>query len=877
MDFFSKSIDFTLNYFNSDKRLGLTDKQLNKNLSKYGKNLLSKKKKTPFISKLFSCFLEPMILILIFGFLIAFGTCLGKFFKTNEFDFNECGGILAAIFLSVSITLIMEGNSEKAFEKLNKIYDNLTVKVIRNGQTLVLPRHSIAVGDLVIVESGDKVVADGRLIKSNGLSVDESALTGESVTTNKSADVILKENTPLAERSNCLYSGTFIANGDGVMVVTSVGDNTEIGSIADELKQETDTQSPLQQKLGNLGKTITIIGLICSITVFILSLSKLIVTGQFSFDSLQELFISCIVLIVAAVPEGLPTIVAVSLALNMIKLAKENALIKKMTATETSGAVSVICSDKTGTLTKNRMEVKGICTGDICIMKGVTSNKNLLSNFAINTTADVIGDKKTIYKGSGTECALLLAYNNSIKSGYKKERQNANIVYKQPFNSDKKLMKTGIKTNNGYKIFLKGAPEKVLQLCNLSQDKKEKLLREISQKQTKSYRVICFAHLDTLIIPNGEEDRGYIFDGYVLLADPIREEVKKAVYDCNRAGIKIKMLTGDNYQTAFAIAKELNIATLESQVVNATELESLTDKELSKRLDKVTVIARSTPNLKLRIVKALKNNGEVVAVTGDGINDAPAIKHADIGIAMGVSGSEITKEAADVILLDDSFATVVKAVSFGRTVYKNLQRFILFQLSVNLSALLFITVCAILGKPTPFNTLQLLWINVIMDGPPALTLGLEGVDDRLLNYKPIKREQGIVSGKMLLRILFNGIFIGGVLICEYLFNFMGVAEKERSSVCFSLFILFQLFNAFNSRELGKESIFKGFTKNKIMLLTFLLTFIIHIFIVQVAYPIFLITPLSMVSWLKCLGVAITIVFISEAYKLIYRVAKRNRK
>ena len=330
MDFFSKSIDFTLNYFNSDKRLGLTDKQLNKNLSKYGKNLLSKKKKTPFISKLFSCFLEPMILILIFGFLIAFGTCLGKFFKTNEFDFNECGGILAAIFLSVSITLIMEGNSEKAFEKLNKIYDNLTVKVIRNGQTLVLPRHSVAVGDLVIVESGDKVVADGRLIKSNGLSVDESALTGESVTTNKSADVILKENTPLAERSNCLYSGTFIANGDGVMVVTSVGDNTEIGSIADELKQETDTQSPLQQKLGKLGKTITIIGLICSITVFILSLAKLIVTGQFSFDRLQELFISCIVLIVAAVPEGLPTIVAVSLALNMIKLAKENALIKKI-------------------------------------------------------------------------------------------------------------------------------------------------------------------------------------------------------------------------------------------------------------------------------------------------------------------------------------------------------------------------------------------------------------------------------------------------------------------------------------------------------------------------------------------------------------------
>lgn len=876
MDFFSKSIDFTLNYFNSDKRFGLSDKQLNQNLVKYGKNLLSKKKKTPFISKLFSCFLEPMILILIFGFLIAFGTCLGKFFKVGEFDFSECGGILAAIFLSVSITLIMEGNSEKAFEKLNKIYDNLTVKVIRNGQTLILPRHSIAVGDLIIVESGDKVVADGRLIKSDGLSVDESALTGESVTTNKNADVILKSNTPLAERINCLYSGTFIASGEGVMVVTNVGDDTEIGSIAGELKQNLDSQSPLQHKLGKLGKTITIIGLICAVTVFILSLAKLIVTGQFSFDSLQELFISCIVLIVAAVPEGLPTIVAVSLALNMIKLAKENALIKKMTATETSGAVSVICSDKTGTLTKNRMEVKGICTGDICIMKGVTTNKNLLNNFAINTTADVVGDKNPIYKGSGTECALLLAYNKSVKSGYRKMRENANIVYKEPFNSDKKLMKTGIKTTNGYKIFLKGAPEKVLDFCDISQDKKEKLLKEIVQNQSRAYRVICFAHLDSLSIPTGKESSGFIFDGYVLLADPVREEVKKAVYDCNRAGIKVKMLTGDNYQTAFAIAKELNIASLDSQVVSASELESLTDKELSKKLNNVTVIARSTPALKLRIVKTLKNNGEVVAVTGDGINDAPAIKHADIGIAMGVSGSEITKEAADVILLDDSFATVVKAVAFGRTVYKNLQRFILFQLSVNLSALLFITVCAILGKPTPFNTLQLLWINVIMDGPPALTLGLEGVDDRLLNFKPIKKEQGIVSLNMLLRILFNGIFISGVLIFQYLFNFMSVTEKERAGVCFSLFILFQLFNAFNSRELGKESIFKSFTKNKIMLLTFLATFIIHIFIVQVAYPIFLIAPLSIVSWLKCLGVAISIVFISEGYKLAYRLIKNNR-
>ena len=870
MDFYSNSVKHVLERFGTDKNNGLTTARLKKNYSIYGKNVLSKGKKKTFFARFFSAITEPMILILLFGFFIALGTSIGKALKTGGFDFSECGGILAAILLSVIITLVMEGSSEKAFEALNKIYDNITVKVIRDGQTIVVARQLLTVGDLVILESGDKIVADGRLIESNSLSVDESALTGESHSAFKNANTILKDGVPLAERENCVYSGTFVKTGEGKMVVTAVGDSTEIGNIAGELKTKQETQAPLQQKLSKLGKVITIIGVIFAVLVFALSSLRLFVLGEFNFSSVQELFIECIVLIVAAVPEGLPTIVAISLALNMIRLAKENALIKKMTAVETTGAVSVICSDKTGTLTKNRMEVKGICNG---FYKKTIDNAFLLDNFALNSTAEISGGKNPIYKGSGTECALLVYFNQSVKQGYKKARANSTIVYREPFTSDKKYMITGVQKDDTTTFYIKGAPEKVLRFCKLSDEQKNSILSQIEKYQKQALRVICFAHKQD---KNSTDLSEYIFDGYVLLADPVREEVFDAVKTCNKAGIKIKMLTGDNYVTAYAIAKELKIATDQSQVVSAGEIENLSDAQAIELLKKITVVARSTPALKLRIVRLLKKSGEVVAVTGDGINDAPAIKHADVGIAMGISGSEITKEASDVILLDDSFATVVKAVAFGRTVYKNLQRFILFQLSVNLSALLFITVCAIIGIETPFSTLQLLWINVIMDGPPALTLGLEGADEQLMKFKPIKKDKGIVNAKMLIRIVFNGVFIASVLFCQHVTNFLKVEYNERGAVTFTLFILFQLFNAFNSRELGKESILKSFNKNKIMLVTFALTFLIHVFMIQVAYPLFSVSPMSLLSWAKCLGVSSLIVVISEGYKLAFRKLKNSK-
>lgn len=870
MHFHDKSAEFTIKELNSDKSGGLTQKAYREGMVKNGKNVLTKKKKRGFFSRFFSALKEPMLIILLFGFVLTFGTNIGKFLKSGEGDFAECFGILFAVLLSVSITLIMEGSSEKAFEALNRIYDNVAVRVIRDGKTFTVSQSDLTVGDIVLIESGDKIVADGRLIECDSLTVDEAALTGESAVSRKDASLIMQTSAPLAERKNYVFSGTFVTGGTGKMIVTAVGDKTEMGCIAKELSSEKEIRSPLQVKLANLGKIITVIGATSAVIVFIISAVRLIIAGNMTFGNIQELFISCIVLIVAAVPEGLSTIVAVSLALNMIKLAKGNALIKKMTATETAGAVSVICSDKTGTLTENKMSVVSVCLNEFCVSPENVSSEPMLQNFVCNSTADIIGKgRKKISRGSGTECALLAAYEK--KSGgksYSEYRRRYTVVEREPFSSDKKFMITTISCEGFYRKLIKGAPEKVLPLCGLTQLQINKLLRDMENHQRKARRILCFAHADG----DGEK---FVYDGYAVLSDSIRKEVYKAVSDCRRAGIKVKILTGDNMITAFAVAKELKIADDEKQAINAAELEKLDDEALKKIIPKISVIARSTPIIKLRVVRALKSLGEVVAVTGDGINDAPAIKHSDVGIAMGISGSEIAKEAADVVLLDDSFATVIKAVAFGRNVYKNLQRFILFQLSVNLSALLFITACAILNLPAPFNTLQLLWINVIMDGPPALTLGLESVNSGLMSNKPVKRKDGIVGYGMFLRIIFNGVFIGAVMLLQYTTNFLGVKYGEETNAVFTLFILFQLFNAFNSRELGAESIFKSIGRNKIMVVTFLCVFVVHLFIVQVCYPLFGVNPMSIKSWLKILLTASSVITVSEGYKFLYRTLKRD--
>ncbi len=877
MTFHDKTAQTLLTELSSDINFGLSNEALIKSINKHGKNQIERRKKRTFFERLLDALKEPLLIILMFGFAMAFGTEIGKFFKSGEGDFLECLGILLAIVLSVLITLIMEGSSERAYFALTKIYDNLSVRVIRNGRTVIISQKDVAVGDIIIIESGDKIIADGRLLESNSLSIDESALTGESSTVNKDALIILPLKTPLAERKNCVYSGTFVMEGNGKMLVTSVGNKTEIGKIAEELNEES-TQSPLQVKLAKLGKTITIIGATSAVFVFILTVLKQFFLVGLDFNGIQNALISCIILIVAAVPEGLPTIVAISLALNMIKLAKENALIKKMTATETTGAISVICSDKTGTLTENKMKVVSVCKNEFCTTPEKIKDEWLLQNFVCNSTADVKfkGGMSEI-SGSATEGALIIAFKDANKKeNYFDYRKKFKVIDRETFSSDKKYMTTTIELQNAKRKLIKGAPEKVLSFCNLTESQKNKILKEISLHQKKARRVLCFGHIDMEKSVKSADEK-YIYDGFVSLFDPVRKDVKKAIEDCKKAGIKIKILTGDNSETALAVARELNLAENDLTVINASELEKLDEQKFKEVLERTTVISRSTPSIKLRVVKALKSMGEVVAVTGDGINDAPAIKHADVGIAMGISGTEISKDAADVVLLDDSFITVVKAISFGRNVYKNLQRFILFQLSVNLSALLFITVCAIVGCDSPFNTLQLLWINVIMDGPPALTLGLEGANAKLMSLKPVKRSDGIVDLKMLLRIIFNGLYISGIMVLQYFTNFLGVSTLEFTGTIFTLFILFQLFNAFNSRELTSNSIFYSIGKNKIMVITFLAVFLLHVFIVQVFYSAFSIRPLSFLTWIKTLLLSSSIVIVSEIYKLLYRTYQSLNK
>ncbi len=864
---YSKSIESVIDSLNSSYN-GLDEIKIKNSIRLYGKNQMTKPKGKSLFKRIIDALLEPMLIILEVAVMVTLGVNIGKALKGVGGDFYECLGILLAIAISVILTVVMEGRSQKAFEMLGKMYETLSVKVRRKGVLTIIPQTEVVVGDIVLFESGDKIVADGRLIKSTNLELDESMLTGESFPIKKQSHIELNENTPLAERVNMVYSGTFVTSGSGEMIVTAVGDNAEIGVIASDLQISNAVSAPLQEKLDRLGKLIAWLGIIASVFVLILSVTRLFVTNNVTFDSLEEVFLSSIILIVASVPEGLPTTVAIALTLNVVKLYKSNALIKKLVAAETVGCVSVICSDKTGTLTENKMKVLKVYYNDTYFENKAFNNLNLAVNFAVNTTAsvDVLSkDKKFI--GKPTEVSLLEFLIDNKKFDYFNLIKKFSVVKQTPFSSESKFMSTTVVNGLNEVEYIKGAPEVVLDKCNLSLDKKQEILNRISIEQDLARRVLAFSH--------GENGK-MIFDGFAVISDSVRKDVYNSVEECKRAGIAVKMLTGDNYNTAFSIASELKIASNKNEVVNASDIENISDEKLKLMLPNVKVVARSTPKTKLRIVRLLKDLGEVVAVTGDGINDAPAIKHADIGIAMG-GGSEITKEVSDIILLDDSFSTIIKAITFGRNIYQNFQRFIMFQLSVNLTAVLFIIFSLVLGLENPFTTLQLLWINVIMDGPPALTLGLESRGNELMNNKPVKRSNNLVGKKMLIRILTHSLFMCLVLVLQYKYNFIGCTSEELSTVMFSLFIIFQLFNAFNCRELGSKSVVRNLKSNKSMLIVFSITFILQIIICEFGGKLFNTTPLSLIVWVKTIFVALGVVVISEIYKCFYRFAIKKQK
>ena len=680
----------------------------------------------------------------------------------------------------------------------------------------------------------------------------------------------------MAERRNMLYSGCFVSSGTGKAVVTAVGNNTEFGQIAKELSSIEKDTTPLQEKLDRLGKVITVLGAAAAFVVFAIQIVGFAMSHTMNWETVSDAFITSIVLIVAAVPEGLPTIVAVSLALNIIKMSRENALVKKMIACETVGCINIICSDKTGTLTENKMTVQQIYTKGEMLEPEKLTDVCLLENFCINSNANVTTEEgKDSFIGNPTECALLVA---ARKAGwdYTKKREEADIVHIFPFSSQKKDMSTILRTPEGYMLYVKGNPEKILKLSSSLPEEEKKVIEEkITSFQSCAGRILAFAH-KKLDHYTGEEfqeelETDLVYDGFVVISDPLSPDVYGAIGRCRKAGIEVKMLTGDNILTARAIADQLHMLDADHIAVEASEIEAMSDDELAQALKKIQVIARSTPLVKMRVVKALKAQGNVVAVTGDGINDAPAIKNADVGIAMGIAGTEVTKEASDIVLLDDSFSTIMKAVQWGRGIYENFKRFIQFQLTVNVSSVV-VVVCSILaGFETPFTALELLWINIIMDGPPALTLGLEPIRDDILNRPPTRRDENIISKSMLSRIFVNGIFISAIFMLQHFTNFLGASPEQEPTVLFTMFVVFQLFNAFNCRELDDTPMYKNLMNNKLMLGVFLLVLIIQIIITQIGGAVFETVPLSMGLWGKILGVSCSVIVLDEIWKLFEKI------
>ena len=868
---------------------GLSAAEVEKSRAEHGENQFTREKPKSILRRIWEALCEPMMIILLVALAITIAVQIVSVCMGGEFDWIECVGIVVAIVISVAISVVMEHRSAKAFEALSRIGEDTLVKVVRGGEVTLIPQKEVVVGDILCVETGAKLPADGRLIESTQLQSDESALTGESMAVKKDADFICAaENTPVAERHNMLYSGCFITGGSGKAVVTGVGDNTEFGKIARELTNQDKSSTPLQEKLARLGKLITMLGAIAAALIFVIQIIELAVagfdgmSGADIFTDISAAFIDSIVLIVAAVPEGLPTIVAVTLAINIIKMSKQNALVKKLVACETVGCINVICSDKTGTLTENRMTVTDVQMGNTRLSPDkIPSDSALIRGFCVNSTADVhFNGDRTEFIGNPTECAMLVAAHKSgveyqsVRSGYRQ-------IYRYPFSSETKNMTTVVDEMGEIIAYTKGSPEKIIAMCDMAPEDRRAAEDSIASYQAQAGRVIALAHRTLKRGYDFDNERalvesGMIFDGFVVISDPLRSDVFAAVERCRHAGIDIKMLTGDNIITAKAIATQLGILDDDHIAVEAKDVEDLSDEEFSEMIKKIRVIARSTPVIKMRVVKALKSQGNVVAVTGDGINDAPAIKNADVGVAMGITGTEVSKEASDIVLLDDSFSTIVTAVQWGRGIYENFQRFIQFQLTVNLSSVLIVFICVVLNIGNPFTAIQMLWINLIMDGPPAVTLGLEPMRDGLMDRSPTPRNSNIVSKDMLSRIIVNGLYMTLIVVMQTELNFLGIEEGHESTAVFTLFVLFQLFNAFNARELGNNSIFKNFLKNHIMLAVFAGTFVLQVIITQFGGDVFDTNGLNIIDWLKVFAMALSIIAVSEIVKLARRLFARGK-
>ncbi len=915
MRYYNKSSDETLKYLKVNSEVGLSVNDVDERIKKYGFNEFKVKEGKSLIEEISDSIMEPMILILLAAAIIS--SFVG--------EVHDAIGILGAVILGLAIGAATESKSKKAAQALSKLTENIEVKVLRNGNIHQVPKRDLVPGDIVYIESGDMIPADGRLIESINLKVREDMLTGESADVVKDSEKIIdmevvygkteiiEQETIPAKQVNMVFGGTLVAYGRGMMVVTSTGDKTEMGKIAQNIGSD-DIQTPLQIKLGKLGAKIAVISGIIASILFAFMIIKMSVNGELILDTsgilaflkslepAKDVYMVCIALIVATVPEGLPTMVNITLAITMQKMAKINALVTKKEACETIGCVSVICSDKTGTLTQNKMMVEvAYVDGKYIDTSEYKSNSYFEENCIVNSTADIEKEENSYkYIGSATECALLLYHRNK---DYNKLRKETNLISQIPFSSDKKRMSSLI-NKEGYGVFLtKGAPEILLERCaymqkgrdivEMTSQMKKELLREIKKLQLKSMRTLGFAYKNIDIsamqvattyddeiaisecLEPYENDRNLIFGGFVGIIDPLRDGVKESIQIAYDAGVKVKMLTGDNINTAVAIGEEIGLLDDGKKAVEATYIDILTDEELREEINDISIVARSKPDTKMRIVQALQANSEVVAVTGDGINDAPALSKADVGISMGISGTEVSKNASDIILTDDSFSTIVDGIKWGRGIYENFQRFIQFQLTVNIVAFMIAVISQIMGREMPFTTIQLLWVNIIMDGPPALALGLEPVRDYVIKRKPIKRNAGIIARSMYVNIIINAFLIMFIVHLQEFFNILNATPQEKGTVVFSLFAFSALFNALNCREFGLNSTIPNLFKNKLALEVIFMTAVAQIVFTQVFKGFFNSVALSVSMWIKIILLSSMVLVLNEIVKFVFRVIKKQ--
>ena len=914
MKYFKEKIEDCLKDQEVDLEKGLSDSEVKARSEKFGKNEFSTKEEGSILEDIKDALLEPMMIILLVAALIS--AIIGEYY--------DAIGIVCAVAIGVTIGIVTEGKSKKAAEALAKMTEDIEVKVLRNGQVMNVSKSDLVPGDIVYLETGDMVPADGRFIETIDLKIREDMLTGESDDVKKDAKAIIpleeidvkgqkQIQDPIpAKQSNMGFTGTLVAYGKGTMLVTGIGDNTEMGKIAETLQVE-EEETPLQIKLGNLGSVIAKISSIIAALLFIFMVVKIVNSGDLNVDTtgvkaflesigpVKTAFVTCIALIVAAVPEGLPTMVNMTLALTMQKMANINALVTKKEACETIGSVSVICSDKTGTLTQNRMTVENVYLNGKFVDLDKIDDMYFINNCLLNSTADISFDgDKCNYLGNSTECALLLCLKDH---DYKKARKEQKIIHQIPFNSMNKYMGTVIEDGDLNILLVKGAPEIILDKCvnevsngkvvKITEERRKEILSEIQKLQAKSMRILGFgfrsisqaeveaaATAEGNILSGNKEDE-LIFNGFVAIKDPLRPDVLNAIETARKAGVETKMLTGDNINTAKAIGEELGMLKNGMRAVEATYIDTLSDEELRKEIKTIAIVARSKPETKMRIVSALQTNGEVVGVTGDGINDAPALTKADVGIAMGITGSEVSKDAADIILTDDNFATIINGIKWGRGVYENFQRFIQFQLTVNVIAFLIAIVSQILNFDMPFTTIQLLWVNIIMDGPPALALGLEPIRDAVFDRKPVDRNASIITKQMITSIVLNAIYVTAILLIQMKFNILGASTEvladgasEMETVLFALFAFSALFNAFNCREFGTDSIFKNFTKNKTALLIIAVTAVAQFIFTELFSGFFNAVSLSLVMWGKVILLAFMIIVVNEVVKFVLRMFKK---